>query len=686
MIQIPNKDSKKHSVPNNSDLFGTLHYTKNINLDEEGYIKLSPRTASIISEKDNANMELPIAFGRTASASIVSFNVVTSEDPFTVVISETEVSATEDTGTDNPNFTLDSHGTWYRNLWTVASDTDFLTKGSSLAGATWTDRGNLTTAKAHPMETFRNRDTLCIGDGNTVLQFNNSYSASTTLTLPTDFEVIALSYSNAKMGVLTQLSDTVQGQDQEAFFFVWDGASTSATTGVPIGSDRGISVKAYKGSWVILTRAGQVVYYTGGGFQVLFSLPFYYRDLIFGTSYGRDLYGDVLQVEGDVIYMNFNGLFNKYGKNYEKYLPNNPGGILCYDPNIGLYQRYSHSISPLTTITVTSANVNTTSNIMTATAGTLPSTGNPIKYTSSTSQQIGGLATNTVYYIIKHTSTTFSLATSRTNAIAGDKVDLTSTGASSNYFLALETYDYGTTFANNIGGVALVGTNNGVCNHTIHGAQLNDFNSTAQYNHINLLVPDFDNIGYAVTSKIESSQVTDTVQKIFIKYRPLKTNDSIIVKIKTKDILGLPITTPQGRVSDVNQCIWSSASVFYTSNGATFADAKTAFDAGEDIECEVIAGAGAGSMVKVTNITESSGVYTVTLEEDVTGASASRYCDVKLENWSVLGTITSDDANGFKEFAIGKNCPWYKFKIELRGVDTTIENAQIINTTNQKAE
>jgi len=42
MIRLPADTNEKWFQPNNSDKFGSLWYTKNINLDEEGYIKLSP--------------------------------------------------------------------------------------------------------------------------------------------------------------------------------------------------------------------------------------------------------------------------------------------------------------------------------------------------------------------------------------------------------------------------------------------------------------------------------------------------------------------------------------------------------------------------------------------------------------------------------------------------------------------
>lgn len=672
MPKIP--ENGKYALPNNSDLFGNIFYTRNINFDEEGYIKLSPRMVSIQNSEDTILFGLPLAFGRI---NLVSFNLVTSVRMFDIALSETAISVAEDVDASTPSPTIDSHGRWYRNLWHATDTDDFFSK----SGATWTDQGNLTAAKTHHLEVFRNRDTLCIGNGNVVSQFTNAYAASTNLTLPTDYEVTALAYSNYQMGIATVLSDDVSGQNQEAFFFIWDGSSAAARQGVSVGSDKVLAVTAYKGSWVLLTRAGQLLFWNGGGFQELASLPFYYRDVLHGASSSRDLFGDVMLVDGDVIYFNFNGLMRTYGDRFQSYLPNNPGGILCYDPKVGIYHRYSPSISPVSMLTVTSGNVNTTTNILTKTAGTIPTTGNPIKYTSDKTSQIGGLKVGKVYFCIKLSSTTFSLAETKELALAGTAIDLTSTGASNNYFMALEMYDFGTTLALNTGAIASIGTESTVCSDLISGATLNDFNSTSQHKFLNLIVKGFENRGYFVTPKIMSEDIEDTFQKITAKIRPLKDSDSIIVKYKNKELAGLPVSTPQASVSGINQCIWTTTNSFYTD--ADLSDAKNALDNEEELECEIIAGAGAGVLVKISEITVSGTRYVVVLDEEVIGAAAGRYSDVLIDNWKVYGTLTSSDTEGIGEIEIGPSSSWAKFKVELRGTDVAIEESEILNTKNR---
>jgi len=63
MIKLPT-ETKRHSISSGSDLFGTIHRAKNINLDEPGYIKLAPRVVSIFNQVDTPSLRLPVAFGR----------------------------------------------------------------------------------------------------------------------------------------------------------------------------------------------------------------------------------------------------------------------------------------------------------------------------------------------------------------------------------------------------------------------------------------------------------------------------------------------------------------------------------------------------------------------------------------------------------------------------------------------
>lgn len=659
-FKIPQAD-KKFSQPNTSDLEGNIFYSRNVSFDENGYVRLSNRAVTIGSEEDDSNLDIPIAFGRKTAG---AWNVVSPDEPLDMTISETALSVVLDSDSGTPDGTFNAGGRWWQNRWYATGPTGVFYK----VGTAWTDPGlALTAGVPHPLEVFRNRNTLCAGNGNVVKQYTTAHAASVDLTIPSGFEVVGMAHSGNKMGIITRISSTEAGQNQEAYFFVWDGASTSAGTGYPIGADSIYAITAYKGSWMLLSRTGELLFWNGGGFERKAALPFYFRRRMYwGTAYDRQIYGDALQVEGDLIYINVNAQLAPFGKS-EEYLYNCPTGVLCYDPNVGLYHRYSPSVSRASLVLVTSANINATLNKFTKTGGTLPATGNPMKYVSSITTPIAGLEVGTVYYIIKHTATEFSLALTKQDALDGNKIDVTGTGASNNYFLAIDVVDFGATRAKRTGCVSLVGIGNYVADHLVFGGEYYDTDSFTEYGTICMTVQGFENRGYIVSPRITSNEVDDDWQNVFIKYRKLKAGEKIIVKQKVKDVFGLPITTPQ----DALHCAWTSDTVFTTM--ADLGDVKTYVDADGECEVEVISGAGAGVLAQIESITENAGTYTVTLAEAVEGAGSGKKCDILIDSWEKKGEITSDDVDGFKAIPLGDSWKSQQLKIEMRGVEVTIE-------------
>lgn len=675
-IKIP--QNGKFSQPNNSDKFGNLWYTKNINLDEEGYIKLSPRSVSLQNSITDTDLGLPLAFGREANG---VYNIVTSDDSYEIVLSNNALTVADDDGTSTPaTHSFDAHGAYFNNKW-YATDTDDLFSRDPSNG-NWTDVGNLTSGKIHVLEVFANKNSLAVSDGNTVLLKNTSDTTTVTLTIPASFEVNGLAYNNNRMGISTLLSDTVDGQNQEAMFFVWNGADTSAEAGYPVGTDMIISVAAYKSSWVILTRAGNLFYFNGGGFDLLASFPYYFKDLYWGDTVNLEALGDVMQVDGDIIYIQFTSRFGYYGKKDERILQNCPGGVWCYDPKVGLYHRFSPSISGVSLISVApSSNVNTTTNVFT-TSSTIPATGNPIKYISDGSDLVGGISNGNVYYIIKLSATTFSLAESREKSLAGVALDLTSAAEAT--FMALTLQDFGATYMDAVGGVSVPSYTDHVLGGILFGSKLFRVDASTTSQNINFITTEFDNIGYFVTPKISSNTITDKNQKAFIKFRPLGASDKIIVKYKERDVIGLPVSTPQY----ASYMKWAGDTTLYTTNGVTdFSEAKSYLDSSPtaELEVEVISGAGAGQMAQVESITEENGVYSITLKDRLLGISSGNFCNIIIDNWKKIGEIDSTNTDGWDEFDVASSSPWIKFKVELRGSGTTVEEFQFVSQNDKKS-
>lgn len=79
----------------------------------------------------------------------------------------------------------------------------------------------------------------------------------------------------------------------------------------------------------------------------------------------------------------------------------------------------------------TISGVNTTTDVLTISSTTSIPTGTPINFSATTSLP-APLATNTQYYAINLTSTTFKVATSRANALIGQAIDITTAGSGTN--------------------------------------------------------------------------------------------------------------------------------------------------------------------------------------------------------------------------------------------------------------
>lgn len=688
MIKLPRDTNNVWSQPNTTDKFGSLWYTKNINLDEEGYIKLSPRSVQIFDEIANTDFDVPVMFGRYGDGDYV---IPTTDSVFNADISTAEITFTENTGTNNPASTARSHGIIWKGRILVSTDTTVLAKDvEDSAGTTWDEEiTSLTGSVRHYFIDFKSRIQLCVTNGNIVKQYSESggtYTNTIDLTIPADFELIGGAYNNNQVGFITRLGSDSIGQNQEAYFFIWRGDSTEADGGWGVGSEACIAICPYKSSFLILTKAGQLKYFNGGGFEDLASFPFYFTDRIWGGLLNLKGRGDLMMADGDIVYINLSLELEEFGRKEERHLPQAPSGVWCYDPALGakgsLYHRYSPSISQAYSFAVTDANVNLTTNVFTVSSGTIPSTGSIVRYINATTV-LTGLTLYKDYYLIKLTSSTFKLAETLEGANQGVAIDITAKGSGTNRFWMYDIIDYGQTYTVEAGAVALVGTTNMLNKDIIFGS---DTITTAIANNANisLIVPELESRGYFVMPKIFSSEVTNTEQKLYIKHRPLKEGDSIIPKYRTRSIIGLPVTSPQFNSSD--EATWGDTNLLTTASNLS--DAKTFFDTGGELELEIVAGAGGGVLTKIENITESSGTYTITTKDDVKGASLGLKSFFIIDHWKELPTIDSNSVNnndGYAEIPIGTTGSWVQFKIEMRGVDVVIEEIQPINVPAKKS-
>lgn len=142
--------------------------------------------------------------------------------------------------------------------------------------------------------------------------------------------------------------------------------------------------------------------------------------------------------------------------------------------------------------------------------------------------------------------------------------------------------------------------------------------------------------GYLVTTKIPSSGITDTWQRLVLKYNNLlSASNKIIVKYRLKDEDPIEATIT-----------WTSTTTFTTTT-----DISSYWSSGTGYEVEVVQGTGAGLCSHITNISgPSGGTYTVTVDEIYTGVTSGTAI-ARFQKWIKLGTV-NDTTSTFKIFGL----------------------------------
>jgi hypothetical protein len=164
-------------------------------------------------------------------------------------------------------------------------------------------------------------------------------------------------------------------------------------------------------------------------------------------------------------------------------------------------------------------------------------------------------------------------------------------------------------------------------------------------------------LGYFITPQIQTQEVEEMWQKVWILYSRLKqSGDFIQLKYRTS-VLNIPVAY---QISAATQptATWTSTTTFTTTDtwfsGVSIGD-----------ELQVLSGEGAGLSANITDISEVTGTYTVTIDYNLTGASGT--FSYKITNWKKIDTAT-DLVSQNKEFGVGKNSNWIQFKIVMYGI------------------
>lgn len=662
---IPNQQTKDIKQLNQNETSGSLFVTKNISIEKLGQIKLSPAVIATLTRDDSADFDTVDSMFKTDNGLYLNSKEVWYAN--TVGLNKpTSLSG----DTNRPTPAVEEDGIFFNDYEVISDDSSIYYRSGSSA---WTDISlSLTSGAPTQMAVFDAFSSLLVGNSDTVKMVDSTWTVTKTLTLPKGYQITTMDVNNNTAYIGTR--HTANG---EAKVFIWDGTSTGHNGSFGVGSFEVFALRAYQQSCAIITSAGELKQFNGGGFTRLALLPVYYDNKSWADPLNdhSKISNRGMAVDGEYIYIRLDSQCDARDGYFS---PTFPGGVWCYDPNVGLYCKYTPSFTKVRSVNLSTSDVNPTTDVITL--STAPITGTPIIYEIVGSTSIG-ITAFTPYFAINISSTTIKLASTYADALAGVAVDLTSTGNSFQKLYIVDTNDYGWSMAGARGAVdvltPLIANNNAIAERVVFTAELhakqNAGTGRTAFNVVNHKLP---NIGYFITPKLNSSSLEETYGRIGIKFKELKTDDVIEVKYKLVDKPNMPRASMG---SNLNTAIvgktgtWTSTTTFTTPYDLS--------DASVGDEIEITSGVGAGFMAHISSITSNSGTYTVTLDEAFIFAVNNDVMFFAIDNWTKVLKITNSNktGHGYHTLPIDKNSKFVQLKIVLRGVGIIVEELQVGN-------
>jgi hypothetical protein len=663
MINIPQNGQWQQT--NNSDLFGNVFATKNITFDSDGYLRLSNSVRSIMDDTKDAQFDMPLVMVRSDD---YGYFALTIDQPFQISASAPLTYLPQEIGgIGSPDGSLMSDAKYF-DKFLAATESNGLNYYNDSTD-TWTATDVVLTATAqsqHPIAVMPNQSALAVANVYEVKLYDSPLTATPTLlrtlTILQDFYITSMCYFNQNLYI-----GTMHRYGGRALLYVWNGNGTAAQAAYEIDSNMIFDVCVHKDSVWVLSGSGAVLRYNGGGFNQMAAFPIYFTDRFLSDETNIPMFKNVMKSNGDLLYFNFTD-----SENYTVIL-NQPAGVWCFDERVGLYHRYSPSISIGTIDTVLTTAVDTSTDTITVAAA--PTTGTEVLYNRNGSTAIAGLVSGNRYYAIKTGSTTMKLASTRALADAGTAIDLTGTGNNTQQILCFPDADYGQFMVDRNGALCILEKN---MTDVSFGTDVlfgtDGYGRTnAALATISATTPALSTRGYFVTPKIFSKNVTDVYDLVTLRWSPFKgDNDKIIIKYRTTDD-GRDELKMSNSATAQWYATWTSSTTFTTTE-VQMADAEVGN------EVEFLRGAAAGLIAHITNISETGGTYTVTIDETFENYTSGDKSNFVFRNWIKWDTISATDADaslGYFSKQLGATGKFIQLKLELRGVQVRIEDLAI---------
>jgi hypothetical protein len=667
LLTIP-ASGRQWTASNATDIAGAFVAAKNVDLDKAGYLQLAKRAMVWYSKNENTAFLNPIA---TASDGLLLY-VLTEGGMFTFdvatgfLVNRISVSG--------PNFGVYGDLDMFLGLPHVSDATHLY----SYNGSTFTSRAtDLSSSYPHPMCRNSGSNKLAIADGNVLRQYDSSYVRDTTneLTISSDYVITRVLYRNGNYYILTR---NIAGG--HARLFVWNGAGVGNNGEYPISGDWIYSGCLYGSSIAVITSLGQVLSFNGGGFDPLDNLPIYYTPWAWTSQAATNsLVGNVasrgMDADGDTLLININGQVNGgQGGPSGTYLQNMPSGLWTYEKNTGLYHRAGVNYKTFTTASPASV----ASNRLVFSAAHGLKTGDPVL--CATLSGISGVNQGQTYYAIVDQSKTILLALSPAQAKVGVNIAISGTP------VAGDTFSFDNVESQGSGEVSDTG-----CVYVFKKLTPNSFYGTSclfggvSIDNSNTSIPVLmslgmgRNEGYFITPKIASPNITETFQKLFVKFPQLNLDsESITVKYRVAERFGVPDHTDFSGIAT-----FTSATTFTIDPAVKDVDTLQVGD-----EVEFVQGAASGYTAHLTAIDKSAVPYTLTVDTTLPVSNGDK-TDFIASNWAKLADLTNaseDNSQNFANVPTEDGGTWVQYKIVLRGLGNSVAIEQLILTNQPKQQ
>lgn len=674
MITLPSEGRWK--VVNNGDKFGSVIRTKNLSFDKDGALALAKKAFVIYSKDDDAGFRTPIAIETDGTYLYIA---TTGGHLFRTTLTNDGLFLDEANATNQPTLGMSSDMVLFNDTIVATGDDDLNYLNALGVGQVWHSPKPITdlnTAYPHPLCVRDRAQTLLVGDGNVVRQYSTAYSRDTSneLTIPAQYIITCIRTVGSTIYVGTR-----HKYGGEAKLFLWTGSGLNNNAEYGCGADWIYSMVEYKSSVAVITSKGQLRRFSGGGFEDLAQLPVYATPYSW-TSIAADtsLVGKVssrgMCVSGDRVYMNIDGSLNSPSTVFPgTYIPEQPSGLWCYDPNVGLYHVAGYNNNSNLQLYIDSIN----SDYVTFSENHQALTGDAVLNLGAA----GGMTSGQVYYAIVDSPTTLRVALSPAEAEEGAYIPLTDSVSVGVDRMRFDRYEsMGQTAISSPGGIALFGRN---FPNAFYGSQLifggATIDETMTEKGMVMSLGMGRNRGYFVTPKIPARGIKDTLEKIVAMIDSLTLNtDSIVIKWRKFTTKGFP--TP---LAFSGSATWTSSTTFEVD---TLTKAFSEAQVGDEIE--VVKGAAGGYSANITNIDDATSTYVVTIDEEMPVSTGE--FDFVVDNWQRLGAdITNENFptiayDNFAEKTVDGAASWVQFKVELRGRNVMIDEMKSVNAPLKK--